>query len=221
MCVINKEMSLYCITGLLMLWSGVITAGNVTEAPGVGTTTSNEISAFIISIKITNRIYNDSLEDHQSHYYKILRQEVENMFFEMYKFTPSAQYQEIAEMTFSNGSVIANSIVLFGTKQISGKTIKNIFITNYQHYPATLLHLNINHTADQEPIPVLSNISPSIASMTTSITSPKLSDHTSGNESSTASTSSALTSSGSEESTNNITDTAASTQTHSNTNDIL
>lgn len=57
----------------------MIKAGNVTAASGVGTTASNEISAFIISIKITNRVYNDSLEDHQSQSYKILRQDVENV----------------------------------------------------------------------------------------------------------------------------------------------
>lgn len=59
--------------------AGVTTAGNVTEAPGVAKTTSDEISAFIISIKITNRIYDNSLEDNESQSYKILRQDVENV----------------------------------------------------------------------------------------------------------------------------------------------
>lgn len=62
----------------ICVYAGVSTAGNVTAAPGVATT-SNEISAFIISIKITNRIYNDTLEDQQSQNYKMLRQEVENV----------------------------------------------------------------------------------------------------------------------------------------------
>ncbi|MCI4374560.1 hypothetical protein PGIGA_G00007470 [Pangasianodon gigas] len=231
MCIIIKEMSLYWIIGLLALWSGVITAINVTAAPGVGTTTPNEFSAFIISIKITNRIYDDSLEDHQSQNYKILRQDVENLFFETYSFSPSAQYQEIAEMTFSNGSVIANSTVLFGTNQNSGQTVRRIFVTNYQQHPSLMLDLNINYTADQEPIPVplslLSNIPQSISSTstTTSITSPnshtttELSDHVqSENESSTTSTTSASPISGSDKLIDNNNATTATAQTHSTTN---
>lgn len=50
-------------------------------------------------------------------------------------------------MFLSNGSVIASSTVLFGTKQKSGQTLKNIFVTNYQQHPSLNLDLNINYTA--------------------------------------------------------------------------
>ncbi|XP_062847628.1 mucin-17 [Trichomycterus rosablanca] len=134
-------------------WS-VISADGVTAAPGVDTTTSDSLSAFIISIKINNRIYNDSLKDRQSLDYKALRQEVEDVFFSTYSYSPSAQYQEIAEMTFSNGSVIARSTLLFSKKQANSEALKNVFITNYQQHPSRMLDLNLNYTAELEPVPI-------------------------------------------------------------------
>ncbi|KAG7335947.1 hypothetical protein KOW79_000640 [Hemibagrus wyckioides] len=212
-------MNLYWIIGLLVLWSGVITAGDTTAAPEVGTKISYEFSAFMISIKITNQIYNESLEDHHSQSYKVLRREVENVFSEIYNFTSAVEYQKIAEMTFSNGSVIANSTVIFGTKQESGEKVKQVFVNNYEHHHSLLtLDLNINYTADQEPIPVqlpfLTNISDSTTAMTTSPTSTE--HHQDGNEKSAISTTSASTSSGQSKS---IDDNSSTTppQTYSTT----
>lgn len=58
---------------------GVFLTDGVTIATGFDLTTSDSLSAFIISIKINNRIYNESLEDRQSPDYKALRQEVEDV----------------------------------------------------------------------------------------------------------------------------------------------
>ncbi|KAF7708509.1 hypothetical protein HF521_017566 [Silurus meridionalis] len=170
-------MCFYWIIGLLVLWSGVITASNVTAAPGVGTTTSNETSAFNMSIKITNRTYNKSLEDTDSHYYKTLRQDVEDLFSEVYKSTSSAGYQKITDMTFSEGSVIANSTVIFQTNQTSGQYVKITFIDNYKKLHSPLLTLNINYTADQEPHFVLLNMSHPISTTTEFSTSPNPIQH--------------------------------------------
>ncbi|XP_047666962.1 uncharacterized protein LOC125140839 [Tachysurus fulvidraco] len=207
MCIIIREMmNLFWIIGLL--WSGVITSGDVTAAPAVGTRTSkNESSAFMISIKIINQIYNDSLEDHQSQNYKTLRQKVENVFFEIYKFTPSVQYQEITEMTFSNGSVIANSTVIFGSKQKSGEIVKQIFVKNYmQHHSPLRLDLNINYTADQEAI--------AVPSMTISISIPETHDNSTNSAIST--TSASISTNGLDKSKDKTQPPKTSTQAHSN-----
>ncbi|KAL6488493.1 hypothetical protein MHYP_G00022340 [Metynnis hypsauchen] len=85
--------------------------------------------------------------------YKILRREVENVFSNTYSYTPLIQYEGISDMTFSNGSVIATSTALFGSKQLNKFIVKNIFVSNYELHPSMMLDLNISYTADQVPTP--------------------------------------------------------------------
>ncbi|KAI4892425.1 hypothetical protein NFI96_019354, partial [Prochilodus magdalenae] len=68
-------------------------------------------------------------------------------FRNTFSFTPMIQYEGISQMTFSNGSVIATSTVLFGATQINQFLLKNIFVNTYQVHPSPVLDLNISYTS--------------------------------------------------------------------------
>ncbi|XP_028836824.1 uncharacterized protein PB18E9.04c [Denticeps clupeoides] len=90
-------------------------------------TTSPPLSAYYLTIKITNRIYNDSLQDHNSEDYKRLRNEVETLIRNVYITSSDAIYLETRNMGFSNGSVIANSTILFQNNDLDAPLVGNIF----------------------------------------------------------------------------------------------
>ncbi|XP_062393660.1 serine-rich adhesin for platelets [Sardina pilchardus] len=90
---------------------------------GESTATSSPVTTtYLISIKITNRIYNDSLSDPNSTEYKNLRMEVESLFQRAFNGT-GAHYQGVTQMMFSNGSVIAESTTQFETTDINPDVI--------------------------------------------------------------------------------------------------
>nr|XP_023673451.1 mucin-1-like [Paramormyrops kingsleyae] len=82
-------------------------------------------------MKITNSIYNQSLEDHNSDDYVKLSGDVRNLFQQIFGCLECATYQTykgVADITFSNGSVITDSTLVFNTMfLINGDIIKNIF----------------------------------------------------------------------------------------------
>ncbi|XP_076842888.1 uncharacterized protein LOC143487696 [Brachyhypopomus gauderio] len=146
MYITMRETSLHWVFGLSVFFSGAVSSLNVTVAPETSTATVAASSNFTIDIKITNRIYNESLKDQKSQQYQTLRQEVEEMFSSTFGHSPSVHFQGVSEMTFSNGSVIASSITMFGTSQINESVVENTFADNYDKDNSSSLVLNINYT---------------------------------------------------------------------------
>ncbi|KAL7829231.1 hypothetical protein AOLI_G00301160 [Acnodon oligacanthus] len=100
----------------------------------VTTTTTEAIPkyAFYLGMEITNRVYNDSLRDPESAYYKSMYAEVSGVLVHIYNCSTCYTqpfYKGVAAMTFRNGSVIANSTIVFQTVFINAVLVKNLFIT--------------------------------------------------------------------------------------------
>ncbi|XP_048116688.1 mucin-5AC-like [Alosa alosa] len=108
------------------LTTGVHTADvgpTLSLTTGDSTATSSSVTTYLISIKITNRIFNDTLRDPDSTDYKNLREEVESLFRSALNGT-SVQYQRVTRMIFSNGSVIANSTTQFEASKINSNIVR-------------------------------------------------------------------------------------------------
>ncbi|KAJ8386543.1 hypothetical protein AAFF_G00170130 [Aldrovandia affinis] len=75
-------------------------------------------------MKITNKIYNDSLKDQNSEDYKTLNGEVTQVLNNVYG--KYSYYKGVTEMIFSNGSVIADSTVVFQSRGINIKVVTHL-----------------------------------------------------------------------------------------------
>ncbi|KAL2084567.1 hypothetical protein ACEWY4_020085 [Coilia grayii] len=111
---------------LTLILSGVHSADVVPPfqlALGDSPATSSSFTTHLISIKITNRIYNDTLKDPNSADYKRLLKDVRLLLNSALE--EGTQYDgRITDMTFSNGSVIANTTIQFGTTEIDPVKVK-------------------------------------------------------------------------------------------------
>ncbi|XP_063054029.1 mucin-2 isoform X2 [Engraulis encrasicolus] len=76
-----------------------------------------------ISIRITNRVYNDTLGDPNSPDHKRLRKEVRLLLNSALE--GESNYGGITDMAFSNGSVIANTTVQFGRREVDPVKVKH------------------------------------------------------------------------------------------------
>ncbi|XP_036421360.1 cell wall integrity and stress response component 3 [Colossoma macropomum] len=175
----------------------------------VTTTTTETIPkyAFYLGIEITNRVYNDSLRDPESAYYKSMYAQVSSALADIYNCSTCdthSFYKGVAAMTFRNGSVIANSTIVFQTSYINAVLVKYLFINNI---PSSneINGLRVNSRFTEElstPIPAalptsgyttttpLTRTSTKPSSTTTTVTS----KHTSSTTSSSAPTSKNLSS---------------------------
>ncbi|KAL6457630.1 hypothetical protein MHYP_G00345930 [Metynnis hypsauchen] len=100
----------------------------------VTTTTTETIPkyAFYLGLEITNHVYNNSLRDAESAYYKSMYAQVSGALADIYNCSTCYTqpfYKGVAAMTFRNGSVIANSTIIFQTEFINAILVKNLFIT--------------------------------------------------------------------------------------------
>ncbi|KAL4624805.1 hypothetical protein GN956_G17637 [Arapaima gigas] len=87
-------------------------------------------------MKILNRIYNESLQEPNSPDYKKLYEEVVQVLNGVYACGNCATvktYAGVGTMTFSNGSVIANSTLLYTTTFINEAVVKNLNTTSTSH----------------------------------------------------------------------------------------
>ncbi|XP_072562069.1 mucin-1-like [Paramormyrops kingsleyae] len=102
-------------------------------------------SSFVLSMRITNRIYSQSLEDPASSYCENLWAEVAILLQQIFGCSGCATvntYGGIADMAFSKGSVIANSTLVFNTKMINGDIVKYTFCNAL--LTGAELHTNLN-----------------------------------------------------------------------------
>ncbi|KAF4102862.1 hypothetical protein G5714_015745 [Onychostoma macrolepis] len=101
-----------------------------------------------MDLRITNRVYNDSLADQQSEEYTTLKQEVEQLFADIYEQsygTTHLIYLGTDEMIFSNGSVIVTSRLLFGPTQVNPELVRGIFFPAYKQIPSPALEIDLSH----------------------------------------------------------------------------
>ncbi|XP_037391446.1 location of vulva defective 1 [Pygocentrus nattereri] len=99
----------------------------------VTTTTTEAIPkyAFYLGMEITNRVFNHSLRDPESAYYKSMYAQVSGALADVYNCSTCYTqpfYKGVAAMTFRNGSVIANSTIIFQTVFINAIVVKNLFV---------------------------------------------------------------------------------------------
>ncbi|XP_051577200.1 mucin-3A-like [Myxocyprinus asiaticus] len=112
--------------------------------------TPHPLTAVIMDLRITNRIYNDSLADQQAVEYITLRREVEELFYDIYEPTPLT-YLGINEMTFSIGSVIASSRLLFGTAMLNPVLVRSIYLYAYKQIPSPTLEIDLGFVENELP----------------------------------------------------------------------
>ncbi|XP_014033172.1 uncharacterized protein isoform X2 [Salmo salar] len=134
---ITQCILIFAISG--SLWS-------VTPA-SMSTTPTKKIE-YQLGIKITNRVFNDSLLNPNSEDYKKLYGEVSQLLANVYKCPTcgtASIYEGIATMTFRKGSVIANTILVFNTNAINGFVVKWKFLTHIEANPSASLQIDTNY----------------------------------------------------------------------------
>ncbi|KAJ8398481.1 hypothetical protein AAFF_G00427360 [Aldrovandia affinis] len=114
-------------------------------APADSTSVPTPVSVYFLCIKITNRDFKESLKDQSSEDYKKLRDEVTQLLEDVYISEPH-DYAGISAMTFSKGSVVANTTVMFKTTEIHPSKVKKQFLSYVKKNPPQKLELNISYT---------------------------------------------------------------------------
>ncbi|XP_023844668.1 uncharacterized protein [Salvelinus sp. IW2-2015] len=140
----------------LLFFDDVVPASHLRRATPSSNdkTTPATLSAYYICVRITNRIYTESLNNQSSKEYKQLRKQVEQMVDDVHSPLPeSDKYMGVFDIIFSNGSVIANSTVMFGTTfMITPTLVKSLFSTHIQSNKSKALDLDRVYTEGQLPI---------------------------------------------------------------------
>ncbi|KAM9419162.1 mucin-1 [Salvelinus alpinus] len=115
--------------------------------PAGMSTTPTKDTVFLMGIQITNRVFNDSLLNPNSEDYKKMYGEVSQLLADVYMSPASgtaSTYEGVATMTFRNGSVIANTIIVFNTKAINRWVVMYDFVNHIQANPSASLQINTN-----------------------------------------------------------------------------
>nr|XP_055067025.1 mucin-3A isoform X2 [Misgurnus anguillicaudatus] len=141
-------------------------------------TTPQPKTKFDMEIRITNRIYNNTLNDQDSEEYISLRQEVEQLFFDVYSPTPLL-YVGTDQITFRNGSVIASAELLFETTMINPVLERRLFLSRYRDLTSPQLRIDpdyVENQLPQQPVEDVNTTTPTTPltttpSMTTPLTS--------------------------------------------------
>ncbi|XP_055783892.1 uncharacterized protein LOC129858592 [Salvelinus fontinalis] len=115
-------------------------------------TTPATLSAYYLCVRITNQIYTESLNNQSSKEYKQLRKQVEQMMDDVHSALPeSDKYMGVFDIIFSNGSVIANSTLMFGTTfMIIPTLVKGLLSTHIQSNKSKTLDLDLTYTEGKE-----------------------------------------------------------------------
>ncbi|XP_029587851.1 uncharacterized protein si:dkeyp-92c9.4 isoform X2 [Salmo trutta] len=122
---------------------------------GMSTTPTKKIE-YQLGIKITNRVFNDSLLNPNSEDYKKMYDEVSQLLANVYKCPacPTAHiYEGVATMTFRKGSVIANTILVFNTNAINGFVVKWEFLTHIEANPSASLQIDTSYIESSLSVP--------------------------------------------------------------------
>ncbi|XP_034456237.1 integumentary mucin C.1-like [Hippoglossus hippoglossus] len=113
---------------------------------------SSEKKAFFLPMKITNRVFNSKLLNTASEEYKIVYKEVTDLLDSIYDCSDNSVcptkgfYGGVAGVTFSSGSVIANSTLVFDTSSINTAIVHILFLQNANNVEPKTLQLNLDYT---------------------------------------------------------------------------
>ncbi|XP_016313828.1 cell wall integrity and stress response component 4 [Sinocyclocheilus anshuiensis] len=145
------------VVGWIVLFMGVNSV-NISavdsSAESTDASTPHSLTSVIMDLRITNRVYNHSLADQQSAEYTTLKQEVEQLFADIYERsydTTHLIYLGTDEMIFSNGSVIVTSRLLFGPTQVNPELVRGIFFPAYKQIPSPALEIELSHIENELP----------------------------------------------------------------------
>nr|XP_046182430.1 mucin-5AC-like isoform X3 [Oncorhynchus gorbuscha] len=145
---------------LIFAISGSLSVPYSVTPAGMSTTPTNKM-VFQMDIKITNRVFNDSLLNPNSEDYKKLYGEVSQLLADAYKSPTSgtaSTYEGVATMTFRNGSVIANTDIVFNTTLINGFVVKFDFLDYIDANPSALLQIDTNYIESETVVAPTSTI---------------------------------------------------------------
>ncbi|XP_059423174.1 mucin-3A [Carassius carassius] len=144
------------VVGWIVLFMGV-NSDNISavDSPIESTdaSTPHSLTSVIMDLRITNRVYNHSLADQQSAEYTTLKQEVEQLFADIYERsydTTHLIYLGTDEIIFSNGSVIVTSRLLFGPTQANPELVRGIFFPAYKQIPSPALEIDLSHIENEQ-----------------------------------------------------------------------
>ncbi|XP_056331984.1 mucin-5AC [Danio aesculapii] len=145
------------VVGWILLFIGVnsvnISAVDATTE-STDASTPHSLTSVIMDLRITNRVYNESLADQQSAEYTTLKQELDQLFDDIYALSYNSthlMYLGTDEMIFSNGSVIATSRLLFGPTHVSPELVRGIFLPAYKQIPSPSLDIDFSYTDNELP----------------------------------------------------------------------
>ncbi|KTG36863.1 hypothetical protein cypCar_00009450 [Cyprinus carpio] len=154
---IIQRVSNSLVVGWIVLFMGVNSVNiSAVDSPTESTdaSTPHSLTSVIMDLRITNRVYNHSLADQQSAEYTTLKQEVEQLFADIYERsydTTHLIYLGTDEMIFSNGSVIVTSRLLFGPTQVNPELVRGIFFPAYKQIPSPALEIDLSHIENELP----------------------------------------------------------------------
>ncbi|TRY59356.1 hypothetical protein DNTS_016622 [Danionella cerebrum] len=143
--------------GWILIFMGVSSVSfpvldSTAESPDAWT--PHSLTSVILDLRITNRVYNESLADQHSAEYSTLKFEVDQLFADIYALSYNRthlMYLGTDEMIFSNGSVIATSRLLFGPTQVSPELVRGIFLPAYKQITAPALEIDFGYTDNELP----------------------------------------------------------------------
>ncbi|XP_005158352.1 uncharacterized protein isoform X2 [Danio rerio] len=148
-------------TTLVICWILLFIGVNSVNISAVDSTTEStdastphSLTSVIMDLRITNRVYNESLADQQSAEYTTLKQELDQLFDDIYALSYNSthlMYLGTDEMIFSNGSVIATSRLLFGPTHVSPELVRGIFLPAYKQIPSPSLDIDFSYTDNELP----------------------------------------------------------------------
>ncbi|CAB1320866.1 unnamed protein product [Coregonus sp. 'balchen'] len=104
--------------------------------------------AFQLGIEITNRVFNNSLLNPNSEDYKKMYGEISQLLADVYTCPTcgtASSYGGIVTMTFRNGSVIADTTIVFNTTSINRFVVMFVFLEYISDNPS-VLQINGNYT---------------------------------------------------------------------------
>ncbi|XP_036808809.1 uncharacterized protein LOC110496346 isoform X2 [Oncorhynchus mykiss] len=149
--------SLFRITQCILIFaiSGSLSVPCLVTPAGMSTTPTKK-AVFQLGMKITNRVFNDSLLNPNSEDYKKLYGEVSQLLADAYNSPTSgtaSTYEGVATMTFRNGSVIANADIVFNTMSINRFVVQFDFLDQIKANPSASLQIDTNYVECSPSVP--------------------------------------------------------------------
>ncbi|KAK2864735.1 hypothetical protein Q7C36_003889 [Tachysurus vachellii] len=131
----QMEVSVMRCTWAALCIAVLVMSGSAEGASLVTLTPSNTDTPFmcVLTMDITNRVFNDSLLNPDDLDYKFMYEEVSSVLYDVYGCPfcdTSAFYQGVTDMEFSDmsGSVVVHATLVFYTKKINDMVVKYLFM---------------------------------------------------------------------------------------------